>query len=177
MRSHQTWNVCCFWFVLLSSFVNNFSCVCAKNLRLLWFHTGETNTSGSPTDIIKVTQFKFQHFYFVLHGCSLVLYVTLHSNIAFENLVLNSSHAQRSKTGSYLLIRSSSWKQSSQYIFDSMTKARFENWWPMWKLVQWVYNPNSRSSSSFNSWASFCIFSSCKKGGNYYNIYIIINNF
>ncbi len=60
----------------------------SSNLRLLWFHTGATNTSGSAADIIKVTQFEFQHFYFVLHGCSRVLYVTLHGNIAFENLVL-----------------------------------------------------------------------------------------
>ncbi len=67
------------------------------------------------------------------------------------------SHTQRSKTG-YLLIMIRSWKKkSSQYIFTTVWQSK------VWKLVQWVYNPNSSSSSSFNSWASFCIFSSCKK--------------
>lgn len=80
-----------------------------------------------------------------------------------------STYYIRSKTG-YLLIKSSWWKKkSSQFIFRTVWQSK------VWKLIQWVYNPNSRSSSSFNSWASFCIFSSCKKEETY--IYIIINNF
>jgi len=54
-------------------------------------------------------------------------------------------------------------KSSSIHIHSSMTKQCLEIDDQCEKLVKWVYNPNSRSSSSFNSWDSFCIFSSCNK--------------
>lgn len=91
---YRTWYIYWTKLVLAGLLVNNFSWeisgVCAWNKRLHYFHWGMNNCFRVTGRQNKSNATRFSTSLFLCHRCSLVLYITLHSNIALKNVVIIS---------------------------------------------------------------------------------------